>query len=167
MGGEMRGRISTYIIIPIVSIMVIICFGAFYTGATVASNMNPNPPYANASQTYIGTNFFSSVNGFVANINNLQIALQGIQTSALSGNVGGLAVSTITSAVDIILVFLGLPVLVVSFIYDIVSLVTMGMLPTVAPPEFLIVIGMATLIPMMYILMELASSIRPPGLAKW
>jgi hypothetical protein len=163
----MIGRISTYLVIPIICTMIIICFGAFFVGETVASNMNPNPPYQNASQTYIGTNFFSSINSFVASIESLRIALNQVQIDAVTGNLIGLPVSSATAAIQIIFTFLGLPVMVVSFIYDIVSLVSLGLLPTVAPPEFLIVIGMAVLIPMMYIFMEIASSIRPPGLAKW
>lgn len=162
----MRGKISTYIIIPIVCIMVVICAGAFYGGSSIASPTNPNPAYS-ANQTYIGTNFFKSINGFVANINELGAAVQLISPGTGTAlDVGGLAVAAAGAGIAVVKVFLGIPGLIISFIYDIVRLVFF-FLPTNAPPELMLIISLATLIPILAILMELASAIRPPGLAKW
>jgi hypothetical protein len=160
----MQGKISSYIIIPIICAMVVICFGAFFVSSQTTSN--PLSPYQ-ANQTYIGTNFFSSVTGFTNSINQLVGAIQRmVPTDSNPLNVGGMAVSTWDAGTAIIKIFIGIPILIGSFIYDIVRLL-LAFLPAQAPPELFIVISMAVLLPILAIIMELASSIKPPGLAKW
>jgi len=161
------GKISTYIVIPLICIIVVICAGAFYTGNSQVTPNNPDPNYKNANQTYIGVNFFTSINSFVSSINDLGAAVQLVSPgSGSSLDVGGLAVAATGAGIAIVKIFLGIPLLIVSFIYDIVRLVFF-FLPVVAPPELMVVISIATLLPILAILMELASAIRPPGLAKW
>lgn len=162
----MYGKISTYIYIPLICIMVIICAGAFYTGNSVATSLNPHPSY-NSTQTYIGINFFNSINGFVTSINELGDAVQLIAPSTGSVlDIGGLAVASAGAGVAVVKVFLGIPMLIVAFIYDIVRLVFF-FLPAVAPPELMVVVGIATLLPILAIIFEIAGALRPPGLAKW
>jgi hypothetical protein len=161
----MYGKISTYIIIPLFCIMVIICAGAFYTGNSQVSIGNPNPAYP-TTQVYIGNNFFTSITGFVNAVSELGNAVQRMSPTNPSWDIGGMAVATVDAGIAIIKVLIGIPVLIASFIYDIVRLV-LFFLPTVAPPELMLVISIAVLIPIIAILMELASAIRPPGLAKW
>lgn len=162
----MRGKISTYIIIPIIVAMVVICFGAFYSGASQITLGNPSPNFPQ-NQTYIGTNFFSSVTGFTNNINDLVGAVQRMVPQAgQSYNIGGLPFATIDAGVAVLKIFIGIPVLIGAFIYDIVRLL-FAFLPANAPPELLVVISMAILLPILAIILEIVSSIKPPGLAKW
>jgi hypothetical protein len=161
----MQGKISTYIMIPLFCIMVIICMGAFYSGNIIASVGNPTPAYT-TTQTYIGINFFTSINGFIASVNDLGKAVQNLASSTQALNIGGMVAAAADSGLNILKVLLGIPILIGAFIYDIVHL-GLYFLPAVAPPELLLVISIATLIPILAILMEIASAIRPPGLAKW
>jgi len=161
----MMGKISTYLYIPLICIIIIISFGAFYTGNSVPTSLNPNPSY-NTPQTYIGINFFNSVDGFVTNINDLGAAVQLIAPAGSTLDIGGLAIASAGAGVAVVKVFLGIPMLIVAFIYDIVRLVFF-FLPAVAPPELMVVIGIATLIPIIAIIFEIAGALRPPGLAKW
>lgn len=160
----MKGRISSYIIIPILCSMIVISFGAFFVGSQTPAN--PNSPYS-ANQTYIGTNFFSSVTGFTNTINDLVAAMQRIvPTNGQPTNVGGLPVAAFDAGVAVVKIFLGIPTLIGAFIYDMASLL-LFFLPAQCPPALLTVIGMATLLPILAIILEIASSIKPPGIAKW
>jgi hypothetical protein len=160
----MKGRISSYIIIPIICAMVVIAFGSFFVSSQKAAN--PNSPYV-SNQTYIGTNFFSSVTGFTNSINQLVGAIQRMVPTDMSlVNVGGMAVAGIDAGIAILKIFIGIPMLIGSFIYDL-SRLLLFFLPAQAPPELMVVIGMAILLPILAIIMEIASSIKPPGLAKW
>jgi hypothetical protein len=80
--------------------------------------------------------------------------------------VGGMAVAGIDAGIAILKIFIGIPMLIGSFIYDL-SRLLLFFLPSQAPPELMVVIGMAILLPILAIIMEIASSIKPPGLAKW
>ena len=160
----MKGRISSYIIIPIICSMIIISFGSFFVSSQ--SPANPSSPYV-SNQTYIGTNFFSSVTGFTNSINQLVGAIQRMVPTDMSlVNVGGMAVAGIDAGIAILKIFIGIPMLIGSFIYDL-SRLLLFFLPAQAPPELMVVIGMAILLPILAIIMEIASSIKPPGLAKW
>jgi len=144
--------------------MIIISFGAFFVGSQ--SPANPLSPYV-SNQTYIGTNFFSSVTGFTNSINDLVTAMQTmVPTNGQQLNVGGLPFAALDAGIAVIKIFLGIPMLIGGFIYDLASIL-LFFLPAQCPPALLTVIGMATLLPILAIILELASSIKPPGLAKW
>lgn len=145
--------------------ILIVCAGAFYTGSSQPSQWNPHPNYPQ-NQTYIGINFFSSINNFVSTINELGTAIQQIVPAASSLDVGGLSVAAAGSGIAVIKILIGIPMLISSFIYDLVRLLFF-FLPAVAPPELMVVISIIVLIPIIAILMELASAVKPPGLAKW
>ena len=81
-------------------------------------------------------------------------------------NLGGLPIAALDAGVAVIKIFLGIPMLIGAFIYDMASLL-LFFLPAQCPPALLTVIGMATLLPILAIILEIASSIKPPGLAKW
>lgn len=162
----MQGKVSTYLITALISIAIVMGTGAFYVSLSTADSFSPNPAYPNANQTYIGYNFFTNLNGFVTNVNELGNALQQI-TPDISNQNPQFFIDTSLAGVAILKIILGIPGLVVTFIYDLVNMMLLGFLPTQAPPMFLAMIGILVLIPLIYILMEIASAIRPPGIAKW
>jgi hypothetical protein len=160
----MKGRISTYIIIPIVCAIMVISFGAFFTSSQTPEN--PQSPYQ-SNQTYIGTNFFSSVTSFTNSINQLVGAIQRlVPTSSQTLNVGGMPVAAWDAGTAALKIFIGIPMLIGSFIYDI-SRLLLFFLPSQAPPELMVVIGMVILLPIIAIVLEIIGAFKPPALAKW
>jgi hypothetical protein len=163
MGKRITGRISTYVIVPLLCMAVIMGMGVFFTGASSASSESPTVPYT-PGQTFIGSNFFTNLNGFVANINQLGGALQRIVPTT------GPQFTDLTAYMDtgvaLIKTLLGIPILIGSFIYDIVQ-IFLSFLPTTMPPELLGMIGILALIPIIYILFEIATAIRSPSVGKW
>jgi hypothetical protein len=165
MENHTQGKVSTYLVIALVSIAVIMGTGAYYAGESVADGINPSPAYPNTAQSYIGQNFFTNLNGFVANVNDLGTALQQI-TPDISNQNPQFFIDTSLAGVAILKIILGIPILIVTFIYDLVRIM-LFFLPAQPSLLFISMVAILVMLPILYIAMEVASAIRPPGIAKW
>jgi len=157
------GRISSYIVIALITVACMMGAGIYYSGASTISTANPDPNYPQ-NQTFAGSNFFSSLSGFIGTVGELGSALQRITPTQ------GPQYTDLTAFVDaslaIIKILLQVPLLIVSFLYDMMRLLFF-FLPAQAPPEFLVMIGILVLIPVVYVLFEIAAAIRGTSIRAW
>lgn len=160
-----QGKLSTYVIIPLVCIAAVMGAASYFVGSSVPDASTPTMPYQNANQTFIGQNFFTNLNGFIANVNDLGRALQQITPDITNQN-PQFFIDTSLAGVAILKIMLGIPGLIVTFIYDVVRIMFF-FLPAQPSILFMATISLLVLIPIIYIVMEVASAIRPPGIAKW